>query len=597
MGTMKYFGNMRIARKLMLVSMTVFLIPLVICYVLNIKIVMDELDAHAMDFAESFNSQIVAGLDHFIQDYEAMSVSVLVDNQLFSYSGKEDRTMTELVGDHESMRKVLFRLTQLQPELTSASILMKTGDFVQTGVAGIKIDEPVIREVEWVRQIEEYDESFYLVPAHKTGYWNRRTDEITITFVRKIKSSGVRYLGALLIDVNPTAAINLNERFESAKDRYGMEICIYDSLGRVIYDTRPFAQGDLQPDGFYQMQEFGSDYTVLTGTSEKLGIHVVTAIPKASELLGQNRVAMLMVILALICCTIIFLLVISVSHRITRPLARLGYGMSRMKDGEYITINDYPYSDELGDLISSYNHMICEMQQLIDRVYISEIKRKDSEIFALQSQINPHMLFNTLECIRLKALLDGNTEVSQMIAMLARMFRTILDSMSTRHVIKDELNYAQQYMQLQNLREDGRFTFSCDVEEELLDLPCIPIFFQPLIENSIEHGQCNREGKLNIRIIGRSRGDRAVFTIMDDGQGMRPESRQKIQEHLEAIRENPDMLLAARKNNSRNIGMANILMRLMVNDDKNSDLRIVYSNEQGTCVEVTMSKSSTEQNR
>ena len=584
----KHFWNLNIAKKMIILCLSIFLVPLAICYTINVRIVTSELEKQAMNFAESFNAQTIASLDHFIQDYEAMSVSVLVDNELFTYSAKEDRTITELVSDHGNIRKVLFRLTQLQPELINASIIMKAGDFIQTGVNGIRVDEETFRSENWVQDIPESDGYFYLVPSHKADYRNRIADEQTITFVRKILSSGVRYLGALTIDVKPSAVVNHNEELASAKEKYGMEISIYDSSGRIIYDTRPSVYMDQRDDGFYQATDFGKDYIVLKGNSRELNLQVVTAIPRASALLDQRHIITLMALLALICCAIIIASIIPMSHTLTKPLAELGYGMSRMKSGEYITLNNYPYSDELGELIHSYNHMISEMQQLIDRVYKSEIKQKDSEIIALQSQINPHMLFNTLESIRMKALVNGDAEVSRMILILARMFRTILDSMGQNHVIKDELTYTEKYIELQNLREAGRFGFTYDVDEQLMSLRCIPILFQPLVENCIEHGQRNSEGKLNIQIEGKRAGDRAVFTVTDDGQAMKEENLRRTQEHLQAVRENPALILASKRTDFRNIGMANILMRLRLNDEKYGDVRIVYSNSSGTCIELCM---------
>ncbi len=592
---MKAFRNLKIAQKMIIIGLAIFLIPLSICYTLSIKIALSELDRHTLHFAESFNSQIVASLDHFIQDYEGMSVSILVDSELFSYSDKDGRSTTELVNDYDKIRKVLFRLSTLQPDLETASILLKTGDFVQTGASGIRIKDNDIQSENWVLEIPEHEEYFYLVPAHKTDYRDRQTDKTAVTFVRKIMSSGVRYLGALMIDVDPSVIVRLSEEFASAKDKYRMEISIYDSSGRIVYDTRPFKEDSLRTDGFYSKEDFGNEYIVFTGTSGSLGLHVATAIPKASILLDRRPVHIAMGFLAAFCSILIISLVIPVAHSFTKPFADLGFGMSRMKNGEYITMDTYPYSDELGDLIASYNHMVVEMQNLINRVYISEIHQRDSDIIALQSQINPHMLFNTLESIRMKALLNGDAEVSKMISILAKMFRTILDSMNGNHVVKDELNYAEKYIELQNLRENGRFFFSYDVDEELLNLKCIPIFFQPLVENCIEHGQCNDEGKLNIWITGHRQGNNAVFTVTDDGHGMSADSLQAIQNHLQEVREEPDLLSTVKKTNCKTIGMSNILMRLRLDENQNGDVKILYSNEHGTCIEIIMNITLSEE--
>ena len=147
-----------------------------------------------------------------------MSVSALVDNQVFTYSGRTERTTTEMVADYTEMRKVLFRLTRLEPGMKTAAILMKAGDFAATGASGINIDQEKLLSQPWVRDIPEEKRFFYLVPAHQAAYRDRKSEELTVTFVRKIMSSGVRYMGAMLFDVDPASFILLNEELETARD-------------------------------------------------------------------------------------------------------------------------------------------------------------------------------------------------------------------------------------------------------------------------------------------------------------------------------------------------------------------------------------------
>ena len=586
---MKILKNMRIAHKLIALCLVIFLVPMTLFYIFGMRIVLSEMDQHTLSLARTFNAQVIAGLDYYIQDFEAMSVSALVDNQVFTYSGRTERTTTEMVADYTEMRKVLFRLTRLEPGMKTAAILMKAGDFAATGASGINIDQEKLLSQPWVRDIPEEKRFFYLVPAHQAAYRDRKSEELTVTFVRKIMSSGVRYMGAMLFDVDPASFILLNEELETARDRYKLEVSIFDDEGRIIYDTRPSDPENSRADGFYQRQEDDAEYIVFDGTTQNMNLRVVTAMPKASMLLDRRHVHTMITVLSVACSLLIIGLIIPFSRSFTKPLAELGAGMSRMKKGEYVPIRDYPFKDEVGDLVDSYNHMISEMQYLINRVHVSELRQRDSEIVALQSQINPHMLFNTLESIRMSALMNGDTVVSKMISSLARMFRTILDSMGREHSIRDEVKYAEEFIELQNLGEDDKYTFSCDVEEELMRLECIPIFFQPLVENAMKHGQCNREGKLNIRIGGERRENLAVFTVTDDGQGMSTENLRMIQEHLEEVRREPHLMATVKKTKGRTIGMANILMRLKLNGDEQGDVRIRYSGEGGTCIEIIMS--------
>lgn len=561
---MKFFRNMSITRKMILICLNICLLPLIIGFMFIYNLYVTRLNEHIMEFAQAFNAQITANLNHMLQDYTGISVSVLVDSELFFYSEKTERTVTEIVRDKENMQKVLFRIVTLQPKVKTIGILMQNGDFVQTGSDGLKIDQAVFCGKPWVKELEQSGENFYIVPAHKADYWTSRKDELTITFVRRIMSSGVRYRGALMIDVDPASIIVLNEKYENAKRKYDIEIRIEDSGGRILYDTRLMEHPEQWQEGYMSAEKFDSNYIVLEQQSEELGLTVYTAIPKATLAMEQNFVLLMTVLVVFLCGVSIVFMIIPFSRFLTSRLVKLSYGMSQMKDGKYITLPDYGSTDELGVLVSSYNHMVNEMQQLINKVYVSELLKKDSEIAALQSQINPHMLFNTLEAIRMKALYNGDPVVSKMVFLLSKMFRTVLDSSQNEHVIRDELKYAEEFMYLQNLRFSDRFGFTCDVDETLLDMHCIPVLFQPLIENCIEHGRRDEMEKMNIWITGRRMGEIAVFRIYDDGKGMDEESLKRTRQRIENAREISGPLFRNKGADSHNTNGTCIELRMHI---------------------------------
>lgn len=585
---MKRFQDLSITEKMVLICLNICLIPLIVGSVIIFRVCVARLNEHTMEFAQAFNAQITANLNHMIQDYEGISVSVLVDNELFFYSEKTQRTVTEIVRDNENMQRVLFRIVTLQPKVKTAGILMRNGDFVQTGSGGLKIDQTAFYEKPWVREIEQSRGNFYVIPAHRADYWNSRTDELTITFIRKIMSSGTRYRGALLIEVDPASVIVLNEEYENAKQKYDMEIRIEDSGGNILYDTRLMEDPSQWGEGAMTAPAFGDDYIVLSQPSESLNLTVYTAIPKASLVLEEKHIQLITTLIVILCGAGVVFMVVPISSVLTSRLVKVSYGMRQMKNGKYITLPDYGSSDELGVLVASYNHMVHEMQQLIDKVYVSELVKKDSEIAALQSQINPHMLFNTLEAIRMKSLYSGDADVSKMIFLLAKMFRAVLDSPQKDHTIRDELTYAEEYMCLQNLRSGGRFCFTYEVDDALLGLHCIPVLFQPLIENCIEHGRREKSEPMKIWITGERDEETAVFRIYDDGGGMDEESLVRTRQRLEKARQISGPLFCGKDGGAQNIGLSNILMRLRLEDEQHGDLNILYSNQNGTCVELRM---------
>lgn len=583
---MKFFRNMSITKKMIMICMNVCLIPLVIGFVVIYNIYVTRLNEHTMEFAQAFNAQITANLNHMIQDYKGISVSVLVDNELFFHSEKDRRSVTEIVRDNENMQRVLFRIVTLQPKVRTVAILMKNGDFIQTGSDGLKIKQTVFEKKPWVKELEQSPKNFYMIPAHRTDYWNSRNDELTITFVRKIMSSGVRYRGAVLIDVDPASIIVLNEEYENAKQKYDMEIRIEDSDRNILYDSRMMGEPAQWREGYLSAEKFGPEYIVFEQQSEDMGLTVYTAIPRDSLLMEKNAVLLMTVLTVFLCGVSIVFMIIPLTRFMTSRLIRVSYGMSQMKNGKYIMFPEDKGSDELGILVNSYNHMVNEMQQLINKIYVAELVKKESEIVALQSQINPHMLFNTLETIRMKSLYNGDKDVAKMIFLLAKMFRTVLDSSQENYRIRDELKYAEEFMSLQNLRFSGRFIFTYDVEESLLDMRCIPILFQPLVENCIEHGWNNEMERMNIRITGKREEKLAIFRVYDDGTGMDEKKLNRTRERLEKTRKITGPLFRNKDMDSYNIGLTNILMRLKLLDEQGGDLNILYSNSSGTCVEL-----------
>ena len=139
----------------------------------------------------------------------------------------------------------------------------------------------------------------------------------------------------------------------------------------------------------------------------------------------------------------------------------------RVEEGKYQPLEQIEGPYEIRQLIGTYNSMVQEIERLIHNVYQEQLRQKDAKLLALRAQINPHFLYNTLESIRMKAMVGGDAEVSEMIKILSRMFRAVLGKDSKFSTVRDEILYAQNYVRLQNLRFDGVFSWEADVPGDL----------------------------------------------------------------------------------------------------------------------------------
>lgn len=182
-------------------------------------------------------------------------------------------------------------------------------------------------------------------------------------------------------------------------------------------------------------------------------------------------------------------------------------------------------NDELGELIDSYNYMIGKMSILIEDQYKLGKSVKNAELKALQSQINPHFLYNTLDMINWMSYKKMNKEISVAVNTLAKFYKLSLNKGNDLVSIKNELQHATLYVKIQNMRYNDRISLKINVDDEINDYLIPKITLQPILENAINHGILGKgQGNGIISILGYSIDSHIVLIVADDGIGMKEES-------------------------------------------------------------------------
>lgn len=303
----------------------------------------------------------------------------------------------------------------------------------------------------------------------------------------------------------------------------------------------------------------------------------------------MNKASKITVISAIVIgisvCTIIGLSIL-LSRTITHPLTALQEKMGGIGEGKYHKIEDYQSQDEVGSLIRHYNLMVEQIQKLINEVYLAQIKQKDAKLTALRTQINPHMLYNTLESIRMKALVKGDAEVAEMIKILSKMFRASLGKDDDQNTIRNELEYVENYIKLQNVRFQGRFHFTYEVPETLLDMPIVPLVFQPIVENCVEHGNRNKGQELSVKLtIQEPDPQRIQVVFTDDGAGMTEEKMAQLNEMFAHMGQE-NMTVKDEIALGKSIGLRNIAERIYLRYGREYGIHILESSEKGTTIRL-----------
>ena len=265
------------------------------------------------------------------------------------------------------------------------------------------------------------------------------------------------------------------------------------------------------------------------------------------------------------------------SRLLSRPLQQLETAMEQFEqDADHFAFQAVRGTREVQNLSDSFGHMVGRIQQLMTTVREEEIVLRKTELKALQAQINPHFLYNTLDSIAWMCERGKNADAVQMVHALARLFRISISRGHELIPIRSEVQHAQSYLQIQSVRYKDQFSYEFDVEEGCLEYLCNKITLQPIIENAIYHGVNGLvdEGRIVIRVF--SRDDDIFFTVEDNGVGMEPEQIEEI------FRRKPD--------GKSGIGIKNVNDRLKIWFGEKYGVTITSVPDEGTCVTVRMPK-------
>ncbi|MFB9276210.1 sensor histidine kinase [Cohnella cellulosilytica] len=256
------------------------------------------------------------------------------------------------------------------------------------------------------------------------------------------------------------------------------------------------------------------------------------------------------------------LLTLLLSTMITRPIQRLRRSMRGAKFGGLRLIpagRNRFRTLEINELNNTYNQMVTHMNELIQVVYEKEITQSRTELKALQAQINPHFLFNTLEAFYWSLEEKEESELARTILAMSGLFRYVIGSAAgneERVTIRDELEHAQRYLQIMKMRLVDRLNWSIDADERLLQTPIPKLIIQPLVENAILHGVESRigPGSVTIRVFSARPGI-ATIAVIDDGLGMDEETLSLLMQSIEgAASQDPK--------NGAGVAMSNVQRRL-----------------------------------
>ena len=389
--------------------------------------------------------------------------------------------------------------------------------------------------------------------------------------------------GVVFIDLNYSAISELCDQNSMGSRGY---IFILDENGNIVYHPQQQQlYNELQTENIDLVMNAESD-TIRTGRgsdekiytmarSDKTGWTIVGCMNTAELLKKSQKAQSIYLVMAVGLVAVALFLSNIIARNITLPIQKLRDSMARVQEGDFHGTDIEVLSEnEIGSLTKSFNVMTHRIEELMEQNIHEQEQKRKSEMKALQSQINPHFLYNTLDSIIWMAEGKKNEEVVLMTASLARLLRQSISNEDEVVSIGNEIEYVRSYLTIQKMRYKDKLEFEIDVDPSIKYIKIVKLVLQPIVENAIYHGLKYKESKGLLIVRGYTRGENAFIEIADNGVGMDAETLKHIFERHKV------------NYHSNGVGVYNVQKRLQLH--YGADYGITYRSEPGIGTTATI---------
>lgn len=512
--------GMRLKSKLAMVYILAGFLPIVVILFVNYFQMRSVFKSQEKNTLHSFIKRSVLDLDDEFKRYAELAKLITNDenvNDILSTIYLDDNRINEKFD--QSVAPSLDTFIYFHNEVSKITIYTdRIVDYKNKYLAPIE----ELKKADWYDNIAD----------SRNNNWIADTDEKTIVLVRKMQALEENGITGYFYE-----KINYDNVFEdlseNISDNYGIRVS--DSLGQNIYSYDTFT--DKNKEYNLSLSEItkkypdkNKDYFIVKKSIPETGWNVW--LYKPEKLMGTSirQINIITFGGTLVCLVATFMCIRFTAIFVTTRIGKLQKAVARVEKEDFSYTLNTASQDEIGELITSFSKMERKLNYLINEVYKSRIKEKEYEMKALQAQINPHFLYNTLSLINWKAIEAGKRDISKITLALSAFYRTSLNKGNNITHISGEIENMRSYLSIQLMLHDDGFDVTEDIDDSVLEYTCPNLILQPLIENAIDHGidvmPGDRRG--TISVICKDMDTYIQFVIKDNGIGMTKEQTVKI---------------------------------------------------------------------
>lgn len=469
--------------------------------------------------------------------------------------------------------------------VSNIALLSRTGELMEAVPAARLKTGLDVTEEEWFSDTLKRTENLHFTTPHVQYIFdndeNQYTWVITLTRAVEITKRGSTEQGILLIDITYGSLKQLLDSIVMGNHGY---LYLISSNGQLIYHPQMqlIDAGQMEEnlqvaagyrDGNYRESYQGEIRDVTVKSVGYTGWKLVGVTPEKDSYLNTMKTKLFMVFLITLFLFMLMIINASISSRITIPIRELEKSVNALEAGNLDVEVYQGGSYEIRHLGRSIGDMAKQIKVLMQDIVTEHESKRKSEFDTLQSQINPHFLYNTLDIIVWMIENEQKTEAVKVVTALARFFRISLSKGKSIIPVRDELEHVRNYLMIQQMRFKNKFTYIIEAQPETLAFASLKLMLQPLVENAIYHGMEFKDGDGIIEIHVEQKEDGLWFTVMDNGLGMTEEQVESLlteQSHVSS-------------KHGSGIGVKNV----------NERIRLYFGNEYGLSIESEPDEGTT----
>ena len=514
-----WFNGIKLRYKLAIFYSLFCFLPVMLLFLLSFLQMRSIIDDKEKLNLQSYLQQSVSSMDRTLDGYNSLSDYIAFDRTLAEAFSMEYGTPYE---QYEQLTQ------KVDPILRSSS-------YFHGGMQRITIytDNGMVKHDTTVAPVSEIEETdwYQKTLEHPGLNWFVNYPEKTLFSARKLAFSGAREgVNILYMDVD------YQKLFTPYAETLISECGLYitDQEGKLVFEESRFSgknqNYDLTYSEFLEQRDRGSaDYTILCEQSNTTGWTVWLYQPVGLAGESMRPIGVMAGVTILICIFAAVLAYFITSGMVSGRIERLTCLMQEVQEGSMDMQVGSDDRDEIGMLYRGFGSMMKRIRTLINEVYLSKITQKEAELKALQAQINPHFLYNTLSLINWKALAAGEEDISRMTLAMSTFYRTALNRGRNVLQVEAELSNTRAYLEIQSMLHDGDFDYEIEVQPEILQCESLNLILQPLVENAIHHGiEEKTDGRGKISVRGWKEDNCVWFMVEDNGVGMEQKVADKI---------------------------------------------------------------------